>query len=486
MLVAKAYRKHLRLHAVKWALDEVQIESTAAPPIAAQIESSARPPPHSRASVGHDGTTSSAWTTTHAHAETLSAHRKDEVDAAVREAARQISSDTLPEAKRHFRDSRMQTEARRWAEQFNAHHPPCPEISYVPSVVLERCHPVPISSTLPQKVSVSPPTRSTITTAAAPSLHPQGPKLSSLLSQALDPAVTTTRTGTADADAECVDTFDARLLSSASRCRYFSLEPMLDVRRFIKHNNNNGFVRFDAESAPPAEKGEIGDGAKSPSYVENQPTRKQVMSPTSRCHPHPQDNGTIRDAAHAFLHHTYERSARRLMVCDVQGVGRWFTDPQIHTADGQAFGRGNLGAYGMYACMRAHRCNAVCRALHLTPLRPMQKKQRSHDIGGNGGVACARNAPPSVFSATSSSSETSLPRAYFNRAERDFSSSASGSRMLRREARLLRALARTEQAAQRIARAYNHGSGAAGASALHDVPSAVFAACHLQAMRFGF
>lgn len=31
------------------------------------------------------------------------------------------------------------------------------------------------------------------------------------------------------------------------------------------------------------------------------------------------------------------------MVVDVQGVGDLYTDPQVHTADGEEFNDGNLG-----------------------------------------------------------------------------------------------------------------------------------------------
>ena len=41
-----------------------------------------------------------------------------------------------------------------------------------------------------------------------------------------------------------------------------------------------------------------------------------------------------RQTPHAFSHFTFERSGHELIVVDVQGVGDLYTDPQIHTADG--------------------------------------------------------------------------------------------------------------------------------------------------------
>lgn len=45
----------------------------------------------------------------------------------------------------------------------------------------------------------------------------------------------------------------------------------------------------------------------------------------------------------AFSHFTYEVSQHLLVVCDIQGVSNFYTDPQIHSVDGKGFGLGNLG-----------------------------------------------------------------------------------------------------------------------------------------------
>ncbi|KAF7232244.1 hypothetical protein EG68_09451 [Paragonimus skrjabini miyazakii] len=74
---------------------------------------------------------------------------------------------------------------------------------------------------------------------------------------------------------------------------------------------------------------------------------------------------TARNTPQAFSHFTFEQSGHRLIVVDIQGVGDLWTDPQIHTADGQAYGDGNLGIRGMALFFHTHRCNPLCEALDL-------------------------------------------------------------------------------------------------------------------------
>jgi len=71
----------------------------------------------------------------------------------------------------------------------------------------------------------------------------------------------------------------------------------------------------------------------------------------------------------AFSHFTYEHSNRSTLVCDIQGVGEFYTDPQIHSADGRGFGMGNLGKDGINRFIQTHVCNSICRGLCLPPLR---------------------------------------------------------------------------------------------------------------------
>ncbi|KAL3672960.1 hypothetical protein V7S43_002261 [Phytophthora oleae] len=55
----------------------------------------------------------------------------------------------------------------------------------------------------------------------------------------------------------------------------------------------------------------------------------------------------------------------QLMVVDLQGVVCIFTDPHIHSKQGEKFGCGNLSDAGMAAFFVTHECNEVCRALRL-------------------------------------------------------------------------------------------------------------------------
>ena len=49
------------------------------------------------------------------------------------------------------------------------------------------------------------------------------------------------------------------------------------------------------------------------------------------------DNKSCRQTPQAFSHFTFERSGHELIVVDIQGVGDLYTDPQIHTSDGELF-----------------------------------------------------------------------------------------------------------------------------------------------------
>ncbi len=53
------------------------------------------------------------------------------------------------------------------------------------------------------------------------------------------------------------------------------------------------------------------------------------------------------------------------MIVDLQGVGNYLTDPQIHCLDKHRFGMGNLGYQGMLMFFNTHECNEHCRTLGL-------------------------------------------------------------------------------------------------------------------------
>ena len=92
------------------------------------------------------------------------------------------------------------------------------------------------------------------------------------------------------------------------------------------------------------------------------------------CAPCAPTEPTVDDVPQAFTHWTYEASRRKRMVCDLQGFftgGRFvLVDPVIHSdgdGGGGAFGRTDRGQKGMADFLRSHECNALCRALALTP-----------------------------------------------------------------------------------------------------------------------
>eukprot|EP00475_Leptophrys_vorax_P003212 TRINITY_DN11872_c0_g1_i5.p1 TRINITY_DN11872_c0_g1~~TRINITY_DN11872_c0_g1_i5.p1 ORF type:complete len:354 (+),score=62.36 TRINITY_DN11872_c0_g1_i5:221-1282(+) len=75
-----------------------------------------------------------------------------------------------------------------------------------------------------------------------------------------------------------------------------------------------------------------------------------------------------RNTPQAFSHFSYESSKHKLLICDIQGVGDLYTDPQIHTIDGPRMGKGDLKRRGIEKFLETHRCNPICRYLKLPPI----------------------------------------------------------------------------------------------------------------------
>ncbi len=71
------------------------------------------------------------------------------------------------------------------------------------------------------------------------------------------------------------------------------------------------------------------------------------------------------DVVGAFCFFTHHVTGGALVITDIQGVGTFYTDPQIHTLDGHGFGAGNLGEEGMQRFLRAHRHTLLCEQLGL-------------------------------------------------------------------------------------------------------------------------
>eukprot|EP01135_Chromosphaera_perkinsii_P000281 Nk52_evm50s62 gene=Nk52_evmTU50s62 len=83
-------------------------------------------------------------------------------------------------------------------------------------------------------------------------------------------------------------------------------------------------------------------------------------------------NEDERNTPQAFSHFTYEASNHTSLVCDIQGVGDLYTDPQMHSIEDVEFGRGNLGIKGVNKFLQTHRCNAICRYLRLPSINAKQ------------------------------------------------------------------------------------------------------------------
>lgn len=75
-----------------------------------------------------------------------------------------------------------------------------------------------------------------------------------------------------------------------------------------------------------------------------------------------------RNTPQAFSHYTWDRSNKKLLICDIQGVCDKYTDPQILTPDKRKFGIANIGMKGINAFINNHRCNTICRSLSLKPM----------------------------------------------------------------------------------------------------------------------
>ena len=77
--------------------------------------------------------------------------------------------------------------------------------------------------------------------------------------------------------------------------------------------------------------------------------------------------------ADAFVHYTYKKSQRNLVVLDIQGVGYSLCDPEDASKENKTdfeehyFCFGNLSERAILNFTKAHVCNRFCRALGLQP-----------------------------------------------------------------------------------------------------------------------
>lgn len=107
---------------------------------------------------------------------------------------------------------------------------------------------------------------------------------------------------------------------------------------FTKYNNNFGEIYESSD-------------AKKPISAEDEVKRARIFQ-----------------YSEAFSHFSLVESGGSMLVCDLQGVHDFFTDPQIHTEDGKGLGMGNMGQEGIDKWTSKHQCNAVCRAISLLDL----------------------------------------------------------------------------------------------------------------------
>ena len=73
----------------------------------------------------------------------------------------------------------------------------------------------------------------------------------------------------------------------------------------------------------------------------------------------------LMNEAAAFSHFTYEHFEGKSIIVDIQGVGRRWTDPQIHSHD-KRYGIADLGPDGITKFFETHQCNPICQLLGLT------------------------------------------------------------------------------------------------------------------------
>eukprot|EP00996_Jenningsia_fusiforme_P000129 NODE_1090_length_1711_cov_27.432611_g966_i0.p1 GENE.NODE_1090_length_1711_cov_27.432611_g966_i0~~NODE_1090_length_1711_cov_27.432611_g966_i0.p1 ORF type:complete len:397 (-),score=78.97 NODE_1090_length_1711_cov_27.432611_g966_i0:332-1522(-) len=106
-------------------------------------------------------------------------------------------------------------------------------------------------------------------------------------------------------------------------------------------------------------------------------------------------SGDDRNTPQAFSHFSYHFSKQSVLVCDIQGVGDMYTDPQIHSADGKGFGKANLGKTGITKFFQTHHCNEICRMLGV-PLHNPKRRDRGTMYGGPNPFAAAQRAKPQL------------------------------------------------------------------------------------------
>ena len=84
------------------------------------------------------------------------------------------------------------------------------------------------------------------------------------------------------------------------------------------------------------------------------------------------------DKANAFVHYTYQKSQRNLVVLDIQGVDYSLCDPEVVSKENNTdseehyFYFGNLSERAILNFTETHVCKRFCRALGLQPSKAEQ------------------------------------------------------------------------------------------------------------------
>jgi hypothetical protein len=149
----------------------------------------------------------------------------------------------------------------------------------------------------------------------------------------------------------------------------YSMEPYLPGD-YVKYNDNAGHVEREDEAATAYSYFTyVTSGGAIVICDIRVPTRAHSSShaPRVRLCPH------VHDAFAPPRHHTRHRATApprhraNALPCTAraEGVGTFYTDPQIHTLDGAGFGAGNLGEEGVRRFMASHRHSLLCEQLGL-------------------------------------------------------------------------------------------------------------------------
>jgi len=190
----------------------------------------------------------------------------------------------------------------------------------------------------------------------------------------------------------------------------FLIEPMLDVGKYEKFNNNMGYVKGQKQLLPDSKDihnfgseaetvgkvrgedlGVIEEGSEDEDEEEEEDD--DLLHTTSESNPDV-DVSTFdlraEDFPSAFSHFSYQMSKGKLMVVDLQGVftvrGNTsvyeLTDPVIHkkkkTFKHWSFGRTDRGQKGMNAFFHTHVCTDACQLFGLTKHRLHPKSGSDH------------------------------------------------------------------------------------------------------------